>query len=368
LESINLLQDLMTLPAGPAVADCIETVAAFCSAADATRFDVELAAGVEYSLRGLFDWRNVPDNLFKGHQLQYPGKVLGLHEHFTDVMGRGESSVTGLVNGLKGKLAELHAPDVLSQHFPGFHFVIPTDPTMPIWDIMGIGPDGAEVLIQVKMGTLNYAANVAERMHESPDVYFAVGHELYATLSENFPEMADKLIDLSIMNCDFTDDINENLQLLAENNGFDVPDSVGDFLPYISEIVLGIRLVWYMVSVERDFKSVNLDSRARVHAMKAITLFGRFGVSTVCTVAAGTAGSVLLPGPGLIVGSISGAVGAGLLNRKLKPRMLDVSMAIAGVTKDDLFYFQNKPPLDALGHSFVQCSTSVSDWAPGQAC
>ncbi|CAN0510068.1 unnamed protein product, partial [Phaeothamnion confervicola] len=136
----------------------------------------------------------------------------------------------------------------------------------------------------------------------------------------------------------------------------DVPDSVGDFLPYISEVILGIRLLWDVVSVNREFATVSLSNKSRLCGMKAIVLFSRFGISTVCTTAAGAAGTALFPGAGTVVGSISGAVAAGLLNRKLQPRMLEVGMWLVGVSKDDLFYFQNKGPLDQLGASYERTS------------
>ena len=46
----------------------------------------------------------------------------------------------------------------------------------------------------------------------------------------------------------------------------------------------GIRLVMDVVSTERDFKDVQIQDRSRVHALKALVLMSKFGVTTVLTV------------------------------------------------------------------------------------
>ena len=132
-------------------------------------------------------------------------------------------------------------------------------------------------------------------------------------------------------------------------------------LPYAGEIILGIRLVMDVVSTERDFKDVQLQDRSRVHALKALVLMSKFGVTTVLTTAGGAggtaAGTALLPGVGSaaggIVGSIAGAGTAAFLNRRLQPHIMEVGMAIAGVDEDDMFYFRNKKVIDGIGASLA---------------
>ena len=89
----------------------------------------------------------------------------------------------------------------------------------------------------------------------------------------------------------------------ASTEGFDIPDGIGEMLPYAGEVILGIRLVMDIVSTERDFKDVQLQDRSRVHALKALVLMSKFGVTTVFTTAGGAggtaAGTALLPGVGL---------------------------------------------------------------------
>lgn len=365
MESMTLLPSLTRLPASDVSGSSVDELLEICHKIDGNLLDTEIGLGVQKALQGLFDWRHVPDSLRNAHAVTYPGCVPDLHQHYCDVAARGESAIRGFVSGLKGKLAEFQACEILPNRFPGFNFELAADPTNPVWDLHGIAADGSELFVQVKLGSASYVSDITHRMLENPDTHFAVGHEIYASIMSHHPELASQLVDLNISNLDFTHDVHENLALLAENHGIDVPDSVGDFLPHISEVVLGIRLLWDIVSVNREFATVSLNDKSRLCGMKAIVLFSRFGITTVCTTAASAAGSALFPGAGTIVGSISGAVAAGLLNRKLQPRMLDVGMWLVGVSKDDLFYFQNKVPIDQLGASFEHTSQSLVAWNAG---
>ena len=40
------------------------------------------------------------------------------------------------------------------------------------------------------------------------------------------------------------------------------------------------------------------------------------------------------------------------LNKHLQPHMLDLALDITGLTHDDLFYYKNKPRIDAVALSF----------------
>ncbi|CAN0505091.1 unnamed protein product, partial [Phaeothamnion confervicola] len=177
--------------------------------------------------------RHVPDSLRNAHAVTYPGCNPDLHQHYVDVAARGENAIRGFVSGLKGKLAEFHARDILHDRFPGFNFELAADPTNPVWDLHGISADGSELFVQVKLGAASYVSDITHRMLEDPDTHFAVGHEIYASIMAHHPELASQLVDLDISNLDFTHEVHHNLALLAENHGIDVPDSVGDFLPYI---------------------------------------------------------------------------------------------------------------------------------------
>ena len=328
-------------------------------------FAIEIASGVEIAASGLFDARNVSDDLFQAFGLASPGVAAdhSLYEQYAEMVERGPESVTSFVSNLKGKLFELRLPEQLQDEFPGYSFNLAEAQNQPFWDIIATSPDGTDVLIQAKAGGAAYAADVLARMQEQPDVLFAVTNEIRADILAEHPELASQFVDLDVSNYDLSSDVHENLNVLAQNHAIDVPDEVGDLLPYVTEIVLGIRLLYDIVRTERDFKTVALDDRARLHGMKALVFFQRFGVSTVCTTAAGAAGTAILPGWGTAGGAMVGAVLAAYLNRKLRPRVMEIAMGLMRVTEEDLFYFRNKVAIDRIGESLADTTVLLSDTA-----
>ena len=363
MQSLALLPALQDLPAAEDAIDLnfTDTVTRL-RGMDKDHFAIEVAEGVDETADVLFDaLPNVPDELSEAHEMLYPDSDLSLHERYQEMVERGDSSVTGFVSNLKGKVAELEAEQLLEDRFSGYDFNLAENLNQPGWDLRGIDSDGQEILVQVKMGGADYAYDVLDRMQDSPDLYFAVSQEIYQKISESSPELSAQLIHLGESNLEFTEEVSEGLGILASNAGFDVPDGIGEILPYAGEIILGIRLVMDVVSTERDFRDVQLADRSRVHALKALVLMSKFGVTTVFTTAGGAAGSAagtaLFPGVGTAVGGIAGSIGgagtAAYLNRRLQPQMMEVGMAIAGVDDDDMFYFRNKRVIDGIGASLA---------------
>ena len=365
MQSLALLPELQSLPAAEDAVDLgfADTVTRL-RGMDKDHFAIEIAEGVDESVDGLFNAvPNVPDELSEAHELLYPDSTLPLHEHYQEMVERGDRSVTGFVSNLKGKVAELEAEQLLEDRFSGYDFNLAENLNQPGWDLRGIDSDGHEILVQVKMGGADYAYDVIDRMQDDPDTYFAVSQEIYQKVSESSPELSAQLIGLGESNLELTQEVSEGLGILASNVGFDVPDGIGEMLPYAGEIILGIRFVMDIVSTERDFKDVQLADRSRVHALKALVLMSKFGVTTVLTTSGGAggtaAGTMLIPVPGIgsavggVVGSIAGAATAAFLNRRLQPRMMEVGMAVAGVDEDDMFYFRNKRVIDGIGESLA---------------
>ena len=325
-------------------------------------FAIEVSAGVEVALSGIFEARNVPDDLIEAYRLASPSVAADhtLHERYLEMVERGPESVTGFINNVKGKLAELRMPEHLEQEFPGYTFNLAESQNQVGWDLIGMSQDGGtDVLIQAKVGGANYAGDVLERMQDDPDLIFAASNEIRGAIVDRHPELAAQFVDLDLSNFEFTAGVEEKMSLLAENFGIDVPDSVGEVLPYVTEIILGIRLLYDIVKVERDFKTVAIDDKCRVHAMKALVLFQRFGVSAVCTTAGGAAGAPIVPPFGAIGGAVSGAVLSAYLNKNLRPHTMEVAMWLVRVTEDDIFYFNNKPAIDRIGSSLAQSATDA---------
>lgn len=323
-------------------------------------FAIEIAAGVEDTFSTLFDARNIPDDLFKAYKDAFPNisNDHSLYERYLEMVNRGERSADGFTNNIKGKLGEIRTKEHLEQEFPGYSFDIADAQNQPGWDILATSPDGIEVQIQVKIGGEEYAGDVLARMQEDSDVLFAVSNEVRSAVLDKHPELSDRFIDLNISNAKLESEVENSLELLAENQGIDVPDEVGGFLPYVTEIVLGIRLLCDIAKTERDFEAVAMDDKARINAMKALVLFQRFGISAVLTTAGGALGS-FVPILGNLIGAGVGAGLAAYLNSKLRPHMLEIGMELAGITEDDFFYFRNKVEIDRIGESFAKTAASI---------
>ncbi|MEX0775002.1 MAG: hypothetical protein WD042_04725 [Phycisphaeraceae bacterium] len=363
MQSINLIPELERVPLRAAHGRYSWTdVAQRSMQMRNDLFAIEVAAGVEVACSGLFDARNVPDDLFEAFRLGFPvvSVNVSLHDRYLDMVERGPENITGFISNLKGKLAELQMPDRLQEEFPGYSFSIAASQNQPTWDIVGTAPDGgSQVLIQAKVGNAGYAGDVLARMHEDPDVAFAVSNEIRSAILDQHPELADQFLNLDLSNDEFTSGVEDGVSLLAENFGIDVPDALGDLLPYVTEVVLGIRILCDVVRTERDFRTLSLDDRGRMHAMKALVLFQRFGISSVCTAAGGAAGTAILPGLVTAGGAVGGALVAAYLNKKLRPHTLELAMWLLRVTESDLFYLRNKLRIDQIGASLAQTANGV---------
>ena len=365
MESLSLLSELQALPPAEGMAKLtpVEMMPRVRSM-DRGNFAMEVSFAVEEGMEALFDARNVDDHLAEAYGLIFPGAAAehgSLFNHYRTIEKNGEGSVTGFINPLKGRLAEFKAESVLEERFPDYDFTLASDPTQSVWDLRGIGPEGQEILVQVKTGGASYAGDVLERMEEAPDVVFAVSSNLYAQLTEKGPELSNRLINLGISNHEFTEDAKEGLETLAGNMGIDVPDSLGEILPYVGEVALGIKLIVGIISTERALGGEALSDRSRLHGVRALTLMSRFGVTAVCMKAGaaggGVAGTLVAPGPGTVGGSLAGGIaGTGvamLLNRALQPRIEDVAIRLVGGDADHLFYLMNMPSIDAIGESLA---------------
>ncbi len=356
MESVSLLPELQALPVVQGVAELAPAeMLSRVRAMDRGNFAMEVSFAVEEGMEALFDARNVDDHLAAAHSAVFPDAASdygSLHDHYQEMLSRGEGSVTGFVSAVKGRLAEFKAESVLEERFTGFNFTLAPDPTQAVWDLRGVGPEGKEVLVQVKTGGAGYAGEVLERMEEAPNVMFAVSSNLYAELTERAPELQDRLIDIGVANHEFTETAKEGLATLAGNMGIDVPDSLGEVLPYVGEVVLGIKLIQNIVSTERALKGVALSDRSRVHGVRALALMSRFGVTSVFA-SAGTATG----GP---VGGLAGGGAAMMLNRMLQPRIEEVAIRLVGGDADDMFYLMNKQAIDEIGASLAATAAAFA--------
>ena len=367
MQSISLLPDVERLPAddwGRRRRSYQEQMQALY-AADRTMFATETVAAASFAMWGLFDAVNVDDTLFNAYREQYPGLAAehSLHDRWLDVLRRGDASAEGFISSLKGKVAEFNAVDKLGDW--GYSNVqIAESATQPVWDLSSVAPNGEVVLWQVKTGAADYAGDVQSAMLDNPAVQFAVSSEIYDRIAASSPELMEQMRDIG-SDFELAQDVSDGLHTLADNMGIDLPDGVGDLLPYAGAIIAGARLIYGALQTERQFKHIDRTERNKVHVIQALTALSRIGVTTVLVtvgrMAGGAAGSVV-PIAGNLVGSLAGAAGgavmAGYLNSHLQPYVLDLALDITGLTRDDLFYYQNKPAIDGAADAFQANATA----------
>ncbi|WP_251032417.1 hypothetical protein [Mesobacillus foraminis] len=128
---------------------------------------------------------------------------------------------------------------------------------------------------------------------------------------------------------------------MRENLGIDVPDAVFALAPYLTEIILGIRLLLDLASVNRDFTKVQTTDKARLGAVKVLILFSRFGVNTILGIVGSSLGTAVTPGVGTALGGVSGVVLGNIINKKIAPYSLHLAYSLLRLNEDDIFYYKN---------------------------
>ena len=360
MQSFNLLPELQKLP-GPesdqrkSFRDIITDLLSM----DRGLYAAEATAATSFAMWGIFDTINVDDKLAQAHEMAFGNYEGSLHEHWQEMTEGGNESMTGFVSALKGKVAEINFKESLEAQ--GYTNVnIPNDPTQPVWDISAITPDGEPIFWQVKTGLVDRAGEVQQLMTDNPGVHYGVGTEIYDRIAERSPELIDRMTAIGY-DYELVDGIDDGLETLSANQGFDLPDSVGEIVPYAGAIIMGARLIYNVIKTEKKFSTVDRTTKNKMQVVQALTTMSRFGISTVLSTVGGFGGGAAgtaIPGVGNLVGSIGGSlIGAGIgmyLNKHLQPHMLNLALDITRLTHDDLFYYKNKPHIDNVAMSFRQ--------------
>lgn len=370
MQSSNLLPALRELPTGESRQRMSfrEMIAGLVNT-DRAMYAAEFAFAASLSMWAIFSIVNVDDGLretmTQAHGMAFGNYEGTLTEHWQELMERGPDSANGFMAALKGKAAEINFAETLENN--GFTNVsIPDDPTQPIWDISAIGPDGQEVLIQVKTGAADYAGEVQDLIVENPDIHYAVSTEIYGKIAESTPELINQITDIG-PDYLLVEGIEDGLETLSGNMGIDIPDGVVDIVPYAGAIMAGARLVYSALKTEKEFAAADRTEKNKVQVVQTLTLMSRMGVATVLSTAGGMGGAAAgsaVPGIGTLVGGIGGSiVGAGMgiyLNKHLQPHMLDLALNITGLTRDDLFYYKNKPRIDEVAVTFQRTARELA--------
>ncbi len=370
MKSLDLLPALRELPAGePGPRRSFRETISDLTNSDRSFYGAEKAETASAGLWAVYSNVNVDDELLetmtKAHERSFNNYDGTLTDHWQEMLERGPDSTRGFMSALKGKVAELNTAESLEQR--GYTNVrIPPDPTQPVWDISATAPDGQDVLIQVKVGAEGYAGDVQGLMTEHTDIHYAVGAEIYDKIAETSPELVDQMTEIG-SNYELVEGTRDGLNTLSDGMGIDVPDEVGELLPYVGAILAGARLVYTVLQTEKEFKAADRTTRNKIQVVQTLTVMSRMGVSaTLATVGGmgGAAAGTAVPGVGNIVGGVVGALGgAGMgtyLNRHLQPHMLDLALDITGLSRDDLFYYKNKARIDRTALSLRETACELA--------
>ena len=369
MQSLTLLPELRQLPSEPlGRPKTLRELATDLLDSHRLLHAAEAASASSFAMWSVFPGVNVADELFEAYEKAYPGLALdgSLYEHSLHMAEAGDASLTGFISGLKGKLAEFHAQDILEQN--GYSQVeITADPTQAAWDINALDGAGNPVAFQVKTGAESYSHEVVDALEAQPDVHFLVSSEIYSKIASSESEYIDRITDVGY-DYEIVEDINEGLDTLSANMGIDIPDGILDVIPYAAIIIAAARLLYSVMKTELEFEDADRNSTNKVHVVRTLTLMSRFGITTVLTTVGamgGVAAGSVVPGVGNIIGGISGTVsGAAMavyLNRYLQPHMLDIALDISGLTHDDLFYYKNKAHIDGVAVRFHETARLLSE-------
>ena len=375
MQSSNLLPALRELPGDESAQhrsfrDIITDVVSMDRAMYAAEFASNVSAGMWFILddRGILDFNisgtgiNVDDNLARAFETRWPTMATEhtLHEKWQALKDSGEGTGENewFFNGLKGQLAEFEAQEQLRAL--GYTDVrLAPAANQEGWDIFAIDADGQDTLIQVKTGSAYSVGDIQSLMEDNPEYLFALGSEIHQKVIESGLDMGDRLAAVLSPDYELVEGMADGLSTLSANMGLDIPDSIGDILPYAGAVLAGARLIHSIITTERDFKAADRTTRNRIQVVQSLTVMSRFGVSSVLAAAGGMGGGAIgtaVPGVGNLIGGVVGTVaGAGMgmyLNRHLQPRMLDLALGITSLTHDDLFYYKNKPRIDEVALSF----------------
>ena len=358
IQSSNLLPELRKLPVSKSgQSKSFRNTISDLLGMDRAFYASEAAAATSFAMWGIFDTINVEDKIIQAHEMAFGNYRGTLTDHWQEMSQQGRDATEGFLNALKGKVAEIDTKNMLEER--GYTDVnIAQNPTQPAWDVSATTPDGEPILWQVKTGNAGYASNVEPLMQGNPDISYAVSTEIYDKISEQSPGLIDQMTDIGF-DYERVEGIESGLETLSDNMGLDLPDSIGEVVPYAGTIIVGARLIYDAIKTEKKFSTVDRTSKNKIQVVQALTIMSRFGVSTVLSTAGGFGGGAIgsaVPGIGNLVGGITGTlVGAGMgmyLNKHLQPYMLDLALNITGFEHADLFYFRNKDHIDQIALSF----------------
>ena len=280
-------------------------------------------------------------------------------ERWRQALADGDDAKEDFLDRLKGIVAEFNARDQLNQR--GYNLELAEDRFQRGWDLHGTDPNGEYVQVQVRAGDSEEQIDRTIRSMQETDYPFAVGSDIHDGISDEAPELVDRIVATMGSDFDLVQSMEDGLETLSEAFG------IAEAIPGAGAIIAASRLVYSVVKTEKEFKAADRTTKNKIQVVQTLTLMSRVGVTTVLGTAGGMGGAAagsFLPGIGNLIGGIVGLVGgAGMgiyLNRHLQPHMLNLALDITGLTNDDLFYYKNKPRIDTVAVNFQRTARELA--------
>lgn len=357
MKSVKYIQDLESIPVSSISSPQNKWSEEIINRSDKLKgesYAIEAGVATEIGLISAFNKFNIDDSYFEAFSKAYPrlSETVSLYQKSQEATEAGVRSMTSIVSNVKAKVFEMELNESLTKTYPGWDFQLAEKANQPIWDIKGVGPNGEEILVQAKMYAENSASKVKGAMGDNPDVYFATSSEVQNKIIENSPELSDQLILTNTSNIELTEDVSSGLDQLMSNYGLDVPDKIGDYLPFVAEIVLGVKLLIEIAKVNRDFSKIDLNDKRRIQGLRAIMAISRFGIVSVLAITGGAIG-----GP---FGALGGVGAAMIINKQIKPHINEIALKLMELDNDELVYLKNKESIDSLAAKFTNTQSKFS--------
>lgn len=171
----------------------------------------------------------IPDEVLRAYELAYPLKSQS--ESLEDIIENyDDAELTGIVNGIKGKLFKLRYVDYLNDgHIPdGYQAVLAESAINPGWDIAVLGADGS-VAEEIQLKATDSVSYVKAALERYPEINVVTTEEVYNSLA--MQELTDNLVNSGISNEELEQVVYEAL----ESNSLDMDWS----LPVIPMLLIG---------------------------------------------------------------------------------------------------------------------------------
>ena len=353
-------------------------------------------------------------------------EISSVHEKFQELLNSG-GDADNFIHNLKSQLSEFNATSVLEEQ-GNTNVELARSASQKGWDISFNGLDGQESLAQVKTGPSHSYTDFHQHMTANPNVEtylvsegtyedvvragewaqsqdgverqvtinndadleglvknalndsslgntdypFDLGSRIHEMLAEDIP--FDELAAIG-PNYELVSGTTDALSTLSDGLGIDVPDGVGEILPYAGAIFATARMIGNVLKTEKEFKAADRTTKNKIQVVQTLSLMSRMGPATLLSIVGGKGGTVVggtvgtlagtvVPGIGNAIGGAVGSIGGGFLGvgtgyflgrylgKHLQPHMLNLALNITGMTNDDLFYYKNKVRIDnvALGY------------------